>query len=160
AVFAGRGVWRRKVGPGRTRSERGSDRQADPQSDTDTLGPAGGQYRAEGIASFRCRGCGLLPRIIARSTRSRWFVRQHSLLEDPDRDNRCRQHIPRRPDLRAERLWQILVGESRSAAEVGEGGDGGVCGGDRRGDGGPLATGLAATSERFVQLPWPGGIAG
>src|SRR5262249_57189995 len=49
-------------------------------------------------------------------------------------------------------------GEGRCAAEAGEVGDGGLCGGDGRGDGGPLAEGFAATDEQFAQQPWPGGI--
>src|SRR5262249_24802592 len=107
-----------------------------------------------------CGGCRLLPRTLARPTRSRGFARQHSLLEGPDRDNRSRELVHRGPDLRTKRLRQDLAGESRSAAEIGDVRDGGVCGGDRRGDRGPAAQGATSPGGGPAGRPGPGRVPG
>src|SRR5262245_9704810 len=57
-------------------------------------------------------------------------------------------------------MRQVVTGESRTAAEAGEVGDGCVCRGDRRGDGGPAAQGATSAGGGPAGRPGPGRVPG
>src|SRR5262249_9219988 len=79
---------------------------------------------------------------------SRRFAGEYSFLEDENRDDRWRQHLRSGTNLRAERLRQIVPGESGFTAATGEVGDRGLHRGHGRGNRGTVAQGLEASIAR------------
>ncbi len=91
----------------------------------------------------------LLPRAAPRPPRPRRPAREPPVLEDPDRIDRPRHHLPGRPDLRPVGLRQVVAGQGGLAAPAGQARPAGLHRGDARGDRGPAAQRAAQGLSRL-----------
>ena len=126
--------------PSRSPRPPGSTQEATParrpgRSDSDRPGR---QDRPQGTAVVRPARRRLLPRAAARPPRPRRPAREPPVLEDPDRVDRPRHHLPGRPDLRPVGLRQVVAGQGGVAAPAGQ------------------ATCWRSTSRRRRRRPRPG----
>ena len=124
-----------------------STQEATPRSPSRTvrtvrLRRASRQDRSQGAALVRPARRRLLPRAAPRPARPRRPARQPPVLEDPDRIDRPRRHVPGRPDLRPVGLRQVVAGQGGVAATAGQARAAGLRRGDPGRDRGPAAQGL------------------